>query len=301
MRDHLSGLSVFVEAVEAGSFSTAAARLNLSRSAVGKAIARLETRLDVRLFHRTTRSQSLTDDGQLFYEHCLRALETIRRGEALLESGRRNVSGRLRVSMPVLFGRRCVAPILTDLARQYPDLELDLNFSDQLVNPIEDGFDLVVRNDPLDRASHLLVARKITAQRMVVCAAPSYLESQGVPRSIEDIAGHETIAYARLGRVYPWRFPNETQPTATIQPVTRLRFDDLEAMADAAAMGLGITWLPYWLIRDRMLSGALVPLLEDQPSLVLEAYALWPQSQHLPLRVRVAIDALAARLSSSMA
>lgn len=300
MRDRLAGIAVFVEAVEAGGFSAAAARLNLSRSSVGKAVARLEARLGVRLFHRTTRSQSLTDDGQAFYEHCLRALEAVHAGEAMLESGRRNVSGRLRVSMPVLFGRRCVAPILTDLARRYPELELELNFSDLLVNVIEDGFDLVVRNGPLDSSADQLVARRIGCQRMTVCAAPSYLESRGAPKGIEEIAKHEVIAYARSGRVYAWRFPEGDAPPAAIQPESRLRFDDLEAIADAAAQGMGLAWLPYWLIRDRILSGELVPVLEDRPGLVIEAYALWPQSRRLPLRVRVAIDALAEKLPGVM-
>src|SRR5271154_893835 len=110
MTDRLAGVNVFVEAVEAGGFSAPAPRLNLSRSAVGKTIARLEDRLGTRLFHRTTRSQSLTEDGQIFYERCQRALAEIRDGEAMLDSGRREVSGRLRVSMPALFGRHCVAP-----------------------------------------------------------------------------------------------------------------------------------------------------------------------------------------------
>src|SRR5579859_1450539 len=130
MIDRLTGVSIFVETVDAGGFSAAAARLNLSRSAVGKTVARLEDRLGVRLFHRTTRRQSLTDDGQVFYERCLRALEELRVGELLLESGRQEAVGRLRVSMPVLFGRRCVAPILTRLALGHPKLELDLNFTD---------------------------------------------------------------------------------------------------------------------------------------------------------------------------
>lgn len=301
MKDRLAGISVFVEAVEAGGFSAAAVRLNLSRSSVGKAVARLEARLGVRLFHRTTRSQSLTEDGQTYYEHCLRALETIRTGEAMLESGRRCVSGRLRVSMPVLFGRRCVAPILTDLAHQYPELELDLNFSDLVVNVIEDGFDLVVRNGPLDRSADQLAARKIARQRLVVCAAPSYLEARGTPKRIEDIGEHETIAYGHAGRIYAWRFPKtEDAPAATIYPKARLRFDDIEAIADAAAKGMGIAWLPYWLVRNHILSGELVPILEDRPGLAIEAHALWPQSRHLPLRIRVAIDALVRELPGAV-
>ncbi len=134
MSEALNGISVFVTAAEAGGFSAAAAKLHLSRSAVGKTIARMETRLGVRLFHRTTRSQSLTEDGQAYFEHCLRALEALRAGDQMLESGRKEASGRLRVSAPVLFGRYCVAPVLTALARQHPKLELDLNFTDQVVD-----------------------------------------------------------------------------------------------------------------------------------------------------------------------
>src|SRR5664280_1748699 len=136
MRDSLDGVAVFVEAVEAGGFARAAERLALTRSAVGKTVARMEARLGVRLFHRTTRSQSLTEDGQNYYERCLRALEELRAGEALLESGRREVSGKLKVSMPVLFGRYCVGPVLLELAQEHATLELDLRFSDAVVDLI---------------------------------------------------------------------------------------------------------------------------------------------------------------------
>lgn len=118
--ERFNGISVFVEVADAGGFSAAAARLNLSRSAVGKTVSRLERRLGVRLFHRTTRTQSLTEEGQLFYESCQKALGEIRTAEDLLESGRREIRGRLRISMPVLFGRQCVAPLLRDLLRSHP-------------------------------------------------------------------------------------------------------------------------------------------------------------------------------------
>lgn len=144
--EQLKGISIFVETVEAGGFSAAADRLHLTRSAVGKTIARLEQRLGVRLFNRTTRMQSLTEEGRFFYERCLRAVEEIRLGEAMLESGRHSVRGRLRISMPVLFGRLCIAPILENLLDEHPELELDLSFNDRIVDLLEDGFDLVIRN-----------------------------------------------------------------------------------------------------------------------------------------------------------
>lgn len=167
---YLNGVSVFVEAADAGGFSAAAERLNLSRSAVGKTVAKLEQRLGVRLFHRTTRTQSLTDEGQLFYENCQRALSEIRAGEALLESGKQEIQGRLRLSMPVHFGRQCIMPLLSKLLQQHPRLEFDLNFSDRNVDLVEDGFDLAIRTGP-QRDEPELMMRKIADQRMTVCAS----------------------------------------------------------------------------------------------------------------------------------
>ncbi len=304
MVDRLTGVSVFIEAAEAGGFSAAATRLNLSRSAVGKAVARLEDRLGVRLFHRTTRNQNLTDDGQAFYEHCQRAMAEIRTGESMLESGRREVAGRLRVSMPVVLGRRCVAPILAGLARQHPKLELDLSFSDRPADLLGDRFDLAVRNSPLGGPLGDwpgLMARRVCRQRMTVCASPAYLTLRGTPQSIEELRGHDAVAYVRpSGRVRTWLFPIRADLNVEIMPRLRLRLDDLEAIADAAVAGMGLAWLPSWLIRDRINSGELVRVLDGIPGLVFDCHLVWPQAPHLPLRVRFAIDILAAELPGAM-
>jgi DNA-binding transcriptional LysR family regulator len=292
----LSGVDVFVAAVEAGGFAAAGERLYLTRSAVAKAIARIEERLDVRLFHRTTRSLSLTEDGQTYYERCIRALEELRAGEAALESGRREVAGRLRVSAPVLFGRRCVAPVLARFATEHPRLELDLSLNDRPVDLIEDGFDLAIRSGNVDDGAGLMT-RTISLERPTVCAAPAYLAKHGRPEGLDDLASHTGIAYSRGGRIRPWQFcvgGRNTIVEAT--PPSRLRYDDAEAIADAAEAGYGLAWLPNWLIRERVRSGTLVPLLSDVPSLEIATRALWPQTPHLPLRVRLAIDALAAEL-----
>ena len=301
MSDALNGISVFVTAAETGSFSTAAIKLHLSRSAVGKTIARLETRLGVRLFHRTTRAQSLTEDGQAYFEHCLRALEVLRAGGQMLESGRREASGRLRITAPMLFGRRCVAPIVTRLASRHPKLELELNLTDQVVDLVEDRFDLAIRNGRPDGrlapwTGSGLKMRRIALQRMTVCAAPGYLAQHGTPLVLDDLRQHQAVVYGRGGTVRPWTFPQESGEPLEILPPNRLRFDDLGTIADAAIDGLGIAWLPCWLIRDAVRAGQLVPLLADQPRHVFESYALWPDTPHLPLRVRLAIDALTAEL-----
>ncbi len=293
--DLLADLPAFIASVDAGGFAAAAQRLNLSRSAVAKSVGRLEARLGVRLFHRTTRSLTLTEDGQLFLDHGRRALGEMQAGRALLESGRREVAGRLRVSMPVLFGRVCVAPLLIRMAEAHPKLELDLAFSDRLVDVVEDGFDLVVRNGPLQSWPGLM-ARRIAHQHMRVCAAPAYLDAAGRPGTPADLERHRAILYGRAGRVLSWQFPQEAGPALTLTPPSRLRFDDLGAIRDAAVAGHGLAWLPCWLIRDDVAAGRLVLVLDEEPSTVFDCHALWPQTVPLAPRVRLALDTLAAEL-----
>lgn len=295
MRDRFDGVQVFVEAVESGGFAKAAERLSLTRSAVGKAIARLEERLGVRLFHRTTRTQSLTEDGQQYYERCVRAIEELRIGESLLESGRREVIGRLRVSLPVLFGRYCVAPILRAYARQHPRLELELSFNDRRVDLIADGFDLAVRNGVLSNGTSLH-ARRLVSQRKVLCAAPAYLSVRGEPRFLADLSEHDLLVYWRSDHGLAWQLPDTTGTLIDVSVTSRLRFDDLEVIADAAVDGMGLAWLPYWLVRNQVRQGRLVELWNDRPSARMECYAVWPSTQYLPLRSRLAINTLVAEL-----
>jgi DNA-binding transcriptional LysR family regulator len=295
VRDRFDGVQLFVEVVEAGGFAKAGERLSLTRSAVGKAIARLEERLGVQLFQRTTRMQSLTEDGQQYYERCLRAIEELRAGETMLENGRREVVGKLRVTMPVLFGRYCVAPILRAYAQQHPKLELELNFSDRQVDLIAEGFDLAVRNGAPDNRATLR-ARRLVSQPKVLCAAPAYLSARGEPRTLEELMEHDLLPYWPNQHVLAWRLPDATDALVDIQPTSRLRFDDLEFIADSAAAGMGLAWLPYWLIRERLRRGELVEIWGHRPTAVIEGYAVWPAAQYLPLRSRLAIDVLVAEL-----
>lgn len=300
MTSTLKDIPVFVAAVEAGSFAQAAIRLHLSRSAVGKSIARLEERLGVRLFQRTTRSQSLTDNGALFYERCLRALEEIRGAESLLETGKQQVSGRLRVAMPVLFGRQCIAPLLIELAQEHPGLELEMSFSDRVVDLVEEGFDMAVRNGTL-ADSAALVARRLGEHRMILCAAPDYLLKKGQPATVADLRQHTAINYLRAGRVLPWQLADSEGTPQTIMPQSSLNMDDLQAICDAALAGHGIAWLPCWMVRKEIRHGKLIPLFKQAPDVRFDVHAVWQQTPHLPLRVRMAIDTLVSRLPSVMA
>lgn len=299
MTDTLKDIPVFVASVEAGSFAQAAVRLHLSRSAVGKSIARLKERLGVRLFHRTTRSQRLTDNGALFYERCLRALEEIRGAESQLETGKHQVSGRLRVAVPVLFGRQCIAPLLIELAQEHPGLELEMSFSDRVVDLVEEGFDMAVRNGALADSS-VLVARRLGEHRMVLCAAPDYLLKNGQPQTVDDLRQHTAINYTRAGRVLPWQLMDYDGTSRTFIPRSSLNMDDLQAICDAALAGHGLAWLPCWMVIKEIQQGDLVPLLKQAPDVRFDVHAVWQQTPHLPLRVRIAIDMLVKRLPAVM-
>jgi DNA-binding transcriptional LysR family regulator len=266
---------------------------------VGKHVRFLEERLGVRLITRTTRRQSLTEFGRAYYERCRAVLAEADAADALADNQLSEPRGKLRVTMPVHFGRRCIAPVLLELARRYPMLELDLSFNDRFTDLAEDDFDLAIRTGSLEDNAGV-VARRIARQRMIVCASPSYLEIHGQPRAIEDLGGYDAVLYRRSGRIRPWLFPRDDQSPAEVTPANRLRLDDLDAIADAAAAGMGLAWLPYWLVRERIQVGGLVQLLPNQPVFLYDAYALWLKTPHLPLKVRLAVDALAIALPKLM-
>lgn len=299
-QERFDGVSVFVEVVRLGGFARAAEHLGLTRSAVGKAMARLELRLATRLFHRTTRVQSLTDDGRVYYEHCLRAQAELQAAEEQLELGRHEVTGRLRVSMPVLFGRHCVAPILLTLARKYPKLELHLSFSDRQVDVLSEGFDLAIRSGVLGVESEGLRARKLVEQHKVVCASPAYLAEHGRPQTTADLSRHSALLYRRGDRIHIWQLADSAGRLTDIALDSRLLLDDLEVIADAAVAGMGLAWLPEWLVREHLLSGALVAVLDAHRGAAMQCHALWPAGPHMPPRLRLAVDALMEQLPLAM-
>ncbi|WP_432240378.1 LysR family transcriptional regulator [Herbaspirillum robiniae] len=293
--DSFNGISVFVQAVEAGSFARAAERMHLSRSAVGKGIARLEERLGVRLFHRTTRSQSLTDEGQAYYERCLRALAELESGEALLGDGKREPSGRVKLSMPVLFGRICVAPLLVELARRHPQLEISASFSDRRVDLVDEGVDLVLRSGDMHDSGGL-AARKLGVQTLMLCAAPAYLAQHGRPQRLDDLARHHAILYGRGARDDGWQLRDQQGRLREAPVLSRLRFDDLEAIAAAAVAGAGLARLPCWLIAAHVKSGRLVKVMEEESYIAIDMHLAWTPMRHMPHRLRTVIDELAKEL-----
>ncbi|NTB87622.1 LysR family transcriptional regulator [Agrobacterium tumefaciens] len=288
--DHLGGVAAFVTAARAGSFTAAAEKLGVTKSAVGKSIARLENRLGMQLFNRTTRKIALTVDGESYFETCSNALDEILGVEVALTTSRHNLTGRLHIDMPVSFGRRIMMPVLLEIARPYPRLQLTLTFSDHVVDPITEGIDLTIRFGELENCDGL-IARKLSSQRLVTCASPTYVADKGMPQTIDDLKDHSCIVGHRRGRPLSWWMQVDDK-RHRVQPSPSYEIGDGDAILDAAKAGLGICQFPISLVRPFLESGELVPVLEKFSQCCVEVHALWPQTSHLSPKIRHVVDRL---------
>ncbi|RVB57146.1 LysR substrate-binding domain-containing protein, partial [Mesorhizobium sp. M7A.F.Ca.CA.002.03.2.1] len=235
--------------------------------------------------------------GISYYEACVRALAEIEAAQSLLASRRQVPSGRLRVDVPLAFGRRCVAPVLFEISRKFPDLTVEVSFNDRRVDLIEEGIDLAIRMGELDD-SLSLAARRLYAQRSAICAAPDYLDRHGRPQSVEDLADHSVIGYGREGIVRPWVIRHSDGHLATFVPKARLVLGHGEPMLDAALAGCGIAFLPTWLAADSLKSGDLEMVLSECLVENIVVHAVWPVTRALTPKVRVVVDALVEHFSA---
>jgi DNA-binding transcriptional LysR family regulator len=287
----LDDLRGFVEVVDSGGFGRAARRLGVSKSIVSRRIARLEADLGTRLLSRTTRGISPTEAGLEFKARSERILAELEEAREAVARQAGDVVGRLRLSAPLSFGVRHVAPVLAELAHRYPRLEMDVSYSDRLVDLIGERFDVAIRIGALQDSS--LVARRLAAVRAVVVASPAYLARRGRPHTPADLARHECLIYS--GRTFAdWRFRSGKRSLA-IRPEGRLRTDSGEAILQWAVAGLGIAKAPSFLVSDVIESGVLEPLLSDYPTPGYGIYVVRPPGSFVSGKVRVLIDALVQR------
>lgn len=288
----LSGIDFFVRAAETRSFSEAGRALGISSSAVGKSVARLETRLGVRLFHRSTRSITLTAEGALFLERCRRILCEVEAAELELSETRKAPRGKLRVSVPLVAD--LIMPTLIAFMRRYPSIELDLDFSDRLVDIIEEGFDVVIRTgEPNDSR---LMSRPLGTFKLLVVGSPQYFAEHGTPQVPTDLLQHACLLYKfpSTGRlqVWPVRQAGETELNL---PATLL-CNTTEALLHVVRDALGIACVPDFTVRDALANGELVTVLDDFNQHQSTFRMLWPSSKHLAPKLRVFIDFMNAEL-----
>lgn len=285
--DHLGQLSAFVHAAEAQSFTAAGRELGLTSSAVGKAISRLEARLGVRLFHRSTRSLTLTPEGAMFLERCRRIVSELEAAEVELAQTRAAPRGRLRVSLPIV--NAVTVPTLSAFMQAYPEIELDLDFSDHFVNIIEEGFDAVIRAGELSDSR--LMSRVLGEFRLKLVASPGYLEARGVPQTPDDLAHHACLLhrFATSRKFERWPLRCEAQDLDLQLPQT-FAANTIEPLLLMAERGLGIACLPDMLIRPQLEQGTLRTVLDGFVAHAGTLRILWPSSRHLAPKLRVFVD-----------
>ena len=291
--DRLECDRMFIAIIETGSFVGAADQLKTSSGQASKLVSRLESDLGVRLLNRTTRSVSPTEAGSAYY-HRLRPL--IDELEAL-DLDIRNISqsprGRLRITAPLTFGIVELAPALTQFAARFPDIELDVNFSDRIAHVIDEGFDMAIRvGRPGDSS---LVMRKLCVVRLVVVAAPEYLERHGKPDAPEDLAHHNCIIDTNFADPGKWPFKSKTGQTEGKRVEGRIRFSNAEACLAAAEAGLGLACIPGFVAGDAIRAGRIMRILQDFEPEPYDVYVLYPHSRHLSAKVRLLVDMLVER------
>lgn len=292
--DNLNGLQVFVCVVQSGSLVAAGERLGLSASAVGKALSRLEQRLGVRLLNRSTRRISLTDEGTLFYERGQRIVDQVQEAEAELARLSDAPRGRLRVSLPAI-GYRMLLPILPAFSARYPDIELDLDFNDRLIDVIAEGVDAVIRSGELPDSQ--LRSRSLGPFGFVLVGAPGYFARRGIPRTPRDLEHHACLRYKFPGgsQLQQWRL-HLADSAAPLVLGSALTSNNLEALIHAASQGLGIAYVPDFVVGGALADGSLVSVLDDFQQERGKFSILWPSSRHLLPKLRVFVDFLGEHL-----
>lgn len=286
-------LTSFACAARHRSFARAARELGTSPSAVAKNVARLESRLRLRLFHRTTRRVALTADGELLQERCRRVLDEVAELEGAVAGKLACPSGTLKLDIPIVYGRRVVLPVLAKLRHRYPDLAFDVRFSDRIADVVGDGLDAVIRVGTLNDSS--LVARRIGWQRMWTGASPAYLRRHGTPLRPEDLQQHQCLVFRipTSRKEWPWRFRVGSRDVV-LHPATQVWFDDGEALVAAALAGLGLVHVPGYMVEQEAARSRLVEVLGNMCPPLMPISIVYPGPRQPPLRLRVLIESLVA-------
>jgi DNA-binding transcriptional LysR family regulator len=295
--DSLGALNAFVRAADARSFTEAGRQLSLSSSAIGKAVARLEERLGVRLFHRSTRSIALTEQGKQFLESCRRIFAEVERVEQQFAQATGAPSGKLRVSLPLI--GMLLMPTLAKFMSAYPEIELDMDFTDQVVDVIDGGYDVAVRTG--EGRDSRLMSRNLGMYRFEIVGSPAYFARAGEPSTPEDLAAHACLhhKYPSTGKLQRWPFVRSATAGDVVLP-TAATASAVEPLVSLAALGLGITCVPDFAIRRQIADGSLVGVLGNFIEQRKAVRAVWPSSRYLSPKVRVFVDFLAEHLFPQM-
>jgi DNA-binding transcriptional LysR family regulator len=296
--DKFDDLQAFVAVVEAGSFTAAADRLDVAKSAVSRRVSSLEERLGVQLLRRTTRRLNLTETGQSFYEHSARILADLDEAEAAVAQQHGELRGNLRVALPMSFGLRHMSAPIAEFSRRHPRVTFDLNLNDRRIDLVEEGVDVAIRIGRL--ADSTMIARRLFEARTVLCAAPAYLEERGAPQTPDDLLDHDCLAYSNLPDPGRWVCTDSEGDRHTVNVNVVMTASSGDFLCEAAAEGLGVALQPTFIAADQIRSGALLPVLANYDWPVSPAYAIYPPTRHLSYRVREFIDLAGTRTAQPL-
>ena len=292
--DRLEAMHVFVRVAELGSFSAVALQLGVARSVVTRQIAALEAHLGVKLMVRSTRRLALTSAGSAYLEKCRVILNLVDTAETDVAAERLAPRGNVRLSLPLSFGVTHLGPLLLEFSGRYPEVSLEMDFSDRSVNLIGEAFDLTIRITSSLKSGD--IARKISSRRLRVVAAPDYLARHGRPRHPSELVNHACLGYTLGGGAMSWQFA--VDGVAQSFPIRcRINSNNGEVLTEAAALGLGITCHPDFIVDRYIAEGRLEEILTEFPAPELGVYAVLPTNRHVPHRIRVLMDFLAEKLA----
>lgn len=285
----LEGIVAFVEVVSSGSFTKAAEASGHSTSYISKEITKLEERLGVRLLNRTTRSLSLTPEGEMYYQQCQQIVNDAEQAEQVMTGQQQKPKGLLRVSCPVNFGMSKLRPALAKFTSKYQDVKLELDLNDRKVDMVAEGYDVVIRAS-IQLEDSSLISRRFMTTEAITVAAPSYLQKNGLPKHPSDLVNHETISYGYLKQPKLWMYSEKDGQALQVNVDSQVVTNSGEMNLDLCIAGQGITRVPRFHLTDELEKNQLVELFEDYPKIVLDVYLVYPSRKHMSSKVRSFID-----------
>ncbi|MEC4805513.1 MAG: LysR family transcriptional regulator [Jaaginema sp. PMC 1079.18] len=293
--DKFESMRAFTQVVEAGGFAAAARKMQLSRSAVNKLVFNLENHLGVQLLYRTTRQVTPTDDGLAFYERCLDILASLTEAELAITQKRQQPKGKLKINAPMSFGIAILGSKVAEFMTHYRDLQVELTLEDRFVDPISEGYDLLIRLGHPPDSPHLMTQTFTTLPR-VLCASPSYLQAQGIPQNISDLKQHSCLHYQYLLTGSQWELTHQDRVEKVVVNGVFCS-NNGEVLRDAAVQGLGIANLPHFIVADKLQQGQLEVVLPHCQPPDLPVCAVYPANRHLSTKVQLLLQFLQAGLS----
>ncbi len=292
--DRFLEMQTFNAVVDAGSFVKAADALDLSKAAVSRYVVDMETRLGVRLLHRTTRKLSLTEEGQVFYARSKELLAELQEAEDEVTARSDAASGLLRINAPFTFGILHLAPLWGEFKALHPKVSLDVTLADRLVDLVEEGYDVAIRIAKLENSS--LVSKRLATTRIVLCASPQYLAQHGTPQHPSELANHAIISYSYLATKDEWRFTGPQGPVS-VKTNPCIHTNSGDTCRAAALSHQGVILQPTFLVGKDLADGSLVELMPDYQSVELGIYAVYPTRKHVSAKVRALIDFLSSHFA----